>query len=88
MGKAASVVLFLVGVALFFLAKSALATPGGVDANGCHKSKDAGIHCHPERATNKALPGGETHAQRDKRLARECKNSRDGGACLGYGKKP
>lgn len=64
---------------------AALATPGAVDANGCHTSKKIGFHCHPERATGGGLPGVETAHQRDKRLRRECKGMPNAGACLGYG---
>ena len=61
------------------------ATPGGVDANGCHHSKQAGKHCHPERARYlQTLPGGETVTQREKRLKRECRGRANAGACLGY----
>jgi hypothetical protein len=30
-------------------------------------------------------PNQETHAERDRRLARECKGMPNAGACLGYG---
>lgn len=63
----------------------ASATPGGVDGQGCHSSKRIGHHCHPERASHGGLPGGETQAQRDRRLKRECKGQRNAGACLGFG---
>ena len=64
------------------------ASPGGVDANGCHKSATSGHHCHPERATGRgtsqAVGGHETAVQREKRLKRECKGRPNAGACLGY----
>lgn len=73
-------------VAVGCCSQFAHATPGGVDANGCHQSKTAGKHCHPERARHVAtLPGGESVAQRDKRLKRECRGRANAGACLGYG---
>lgn len=80
---------YLVAVAVVALggwSQFAGATPGGVDANGCHQSKTAGKHCHPERARHVAtLPGGESVTQRDKRLKRECRGRANAGACLGYG---
>lgn len=64
------------------------ATPGGIDANGCHQSATNGHHCHPERATGRGtsqtVGGHETTAQRDKRLKRECRGRANAGACLGY----
>lgn len=72
-------------VALGSWVQFAHATPGGVDANGCHRSQSQGFHCHPERAKNRgATPGGETVVQREKRLKRECKGRPNAGACLGY----
>lgn len=59
------------------------ATPGGVDANGCHRSKKEGFHCHPERARGSGGADG-TQAARDRRLLRECKGRPNSGACLGY----
>lgn len=76
---------FVLALALAF-SGAAQATPGPVNAEGCHESRKAGYHCHPERAkSGSLLPGGETHAQREKRMARECKGRANGGACLGYG---
>jgi len=68
------------------LGGSAMATPGTVDARGCHNSKKIGHHCHPERASAQAGSGsGESTAERERRLKRECKGKRNGGMCLGYG---
>lgn len=63
------------------------ATSGGVNGEGCHNSKTAGYHCHPERATvgSTAPASHETTKERNQRLKRECKGSRNAGACLGYG---
>lgn len=81
--------IFCVLVASLLLAQFARATPGGVDANGCHQSAKNGHHCHSERATGRgssqAVGGHETTAQRDKRLKRECKGRANAGACLGFG---
>lgn len=67
--------------------RHAHATPGAVNVEGCHSSRKIGYHCHPERAGRSgSLPGDGTHAQRDKRLARECKGMPNAGACLGFGK--
>ncbi len=60
------------------------ATPGGVDANGCHQSKKKVMHCHAPRTKIKNQSSEETPAQRDKRLRRECKGRPNAGACLGY----
>lgn len=73
-----------------FLAVPAWATSGAVDANGCHNSKKIGWHCHPERAgKSRAEPelpyAHETARQRERRLARECANLPNAGACSGYG---
>ena len=73
-------------LAAYFAGAAANATPGGVDADGCHASAKIGHHCHPQRAkSGGSLPGDGTHAQRDKRLKRECKGRPNSGACLGYG---
>lgn len=71
-----------------FVAGAAFATPGAVDAKGCHDSKKIGFHCHPQSAASVrgGLPGGESQAQRDKRLRRECKGQINAGACTGYAK--
>lgn len=69
----------------FAACTAAMATPGAVDANGCHDSAKIGFHCHPQRAQSGGLPGGETHRQREARLKRECKGRPNAGACLGYG---
>ena len=63
----------------------AWATPGGLDAAGCHQSKKIGYHCHPERgaAPTRAAPVPTVTAE-DKRLKRECKGRPNAGACLGY----
>lgn len=63
------------------------ATPGPLDAQGCHHSKKIGYHCHPERVRATGVSGGsqESPRERDARLRRECKGQRNAGACLGYG---
>ena len=73
----------ILGGVIWALCASAMATPGAVDADGCHESKKAGFHCHPERATK--APGGETTRDRERRLKRECKGRPNAGACAGYG---
>lgn len=70
--------------ALTFAAAQVQATPGRVDANGCHASKTIGFHCHPERASGSAV-GSETTRERERRLKRECKGRPNAGACLGFG---
>lgn len=75
-----------IALAVCALQTQANATSGGVDAQGCHGSSKVGKHCHPERARyGGTLPGGETHAQRERRLKRECKGRPNAGACLGFG---
>lgn len=75
-------------VVLLLAHQFAHATPGGVDANGCHRSATAGHHCHPERATGRGsvqtVGGNETVRERERRLKRECKGRPNAGACLGY----
>lgn len=73
---------------LYLLASLAHATPGGLDASGCHQSKKKDFHCHVVRdsAPKKTQGRTETPAQRDKRLLRECRGRPNAGACLGYAK--
>lgn len=63
----------------------AWATPGALDAAGCHHSKKIGYHCHPERGAKLARPApvGSVTPE-DRRMARECKGRPNAGACLGY----
>ena len=73
--------------ALLATATAAHATPGGLDAAGCHHSKRAGYHCHPERGAAKPakptrVPQAGTAEER--RLVRECKGRPNAGACAGY----
>lgn len=67
----------------------AQATPGGVNANGCHHSQKKDFHCHTasDKPQSKAQGSAETPAQRDKRLLRECRGRPNAGACLGYAKQ-
>ncbi len=66
-------------------ATTAGATPGKVNAEGCHQSAKQGYHCHPERAGRRSSSSSEESPQaRDKRLLRECKGRPNAGACLGY----
>lgn len=71
--------------AVMLVSGAAHATPGGLDAAGCHHSKKIGYHCHPERvgkATRAATV--PTVTAEDRRLKRECKGRPNAGACLGY----
>jgi len=77
-------------LALLYLAATlAHATPGGLDANGCHNSKKKDFHCHAPRdkAQAKGQGSAETRTQRETRLLRECQGRPNGGACLGYAKE-
>ena len=48
-------------------------------------SVDKPAKSHPHRAKRaKGGGGGETTAERDRRLSRECKGLPNAGACLGY----
>lgn len=60
--------------------------PAHVDSAGCWEGPRGGLHCTKVAGDQRRLPGSETHTQRDKRLARECKGMPNAGACLGYGK--
>lgn len=75
---------FLACAAIGLVSASSLATPGGVDARGCHQSKTIGYHCHAGRA--RVGVGGESPGERDARMRRECRSAPNAGACLGYGK--
>ena len=73
---------------LFLLALLAAATvhatPGKMDARGCHNSAKIGHHCH---ATTGSTLGasGESTKERERRLKRECKGRANSGMCSGYG---
>ena len=43
--------LLTMALAISFLCFSslAIATPGGLNKDGCHNSKKAGYHCHPSK---------------------------------------
>lgn len=72
---------------LLLVSGAVWATPGGVDAAGCHGSAKIGWHCHPQRVKAGGFAGGESAAQRSKRLDKECANALDGGMCTGHVKK-
>jgi hypothetical protein len=74
----------LVACVACLLASVALGTPGGVDSKGCHNSQKIGYHCHPQSAGARGLHGGESQAQRDKRLKKECKGRSNSGLCEGF----
>ena len=63
-------------------AGAALATPGGLDARGCHQPKNGAHHCHEKRAKS---PPKLTPEER--RLKRECKGLPNAGACLGHARQ-
>jgi hypothetical protein len=72
---------------LHLFAGLAQATPGGLDASGCHHPRNKEFHCHVPRAQGKEQGRGETTAQREKRLRRECRGRPNAGACLGYARQ-
>lgn len=72
---------------LLVLSLGVSATPGGVDAAGCHESAKIGRHCHPQRVKASGFAGGESAAQRSKRLDKECRGMQDAGMCAGHVKK-
>ena len=65
---------------------TALATPGGLDAAGCHHGKKVGYHCHPERGAKpaRAAKAPEARTAEERRLVRECRGRPNAGACAGY----
>lgn len=64
----------------------AAATPGGLDAAGCHHSKKTGYHCHPERYAKPSRPPAvQARTAEERRLARECWGRPNAGACAGLG---
>lgn len=77
---------------LYAFSSLAQATPGGLNADGCHHSKTKEFHCHVPRdkaegkARNTPQGRAETPAQREKRLLRECRGRPNAGVCLGYAK--
>ena len=77
---------FILFSLLCAFASLAQATPGGLDANGCHNSKKKDFHCHVARDKSPAKTQGraETAPQREKRPLRECQGRPNAGACLGY----
>ena len=77
------VIMFALGVASAGAYQYARATPGGVNADGCHDSKKIGYHCHANRAKSGGLPGGETNKERNQRLKNECRGGVNAGACAG-----
>lgn len=81
MGARVKLIGMMAGLMLF--AGRATATPGGVDAAGCHDSAKIGRHCHPQRATGSGGADG-SKKDRDKRLKKECRGAVNAGACLGY----
>lgn len=73
----------LCAVALVSAVRTVWATPGAVDGKGCHQSGKIGLHCHPARAGARS----ESADQKRKRIAQECRQELDAGACKGYGRK-
>lgn len=83
--------LYGVGMASFLaFTTAAWATPGKVDAQGCHQSAKAGHHCHNHKGSSSAgqrassSGSAESPQVRERRLLRECKGRPNAGACLGY----
>ena len=62
---------------------TAWATPGGLDAKGCHDSQKIGYHCHPKRSA-KATDNAQSLTNRERALKRECKGAVNAGVCAGY----
>lgn len=63
----------------------ALASPGGLDRNGCHTSKSDGFHCHKQKIEKiKEHYADENQAQRSKRLKAQCQGLENRGICFGY----
>lgn len=75
-------------IVLAFWCAGAIATPGGLDSNGCHKSKADGYHCHGVKL-EKIRPyiAGETQFEHSKRLAAQCLTQKNEGVCFGYAPK-
>jgi len=82
--------LYGIGIASFLaFTTAAWATPGKVDAQGCHQSAKAGHHCHSHKAPSgqsgsRSSSSAEAPQARERRLLRECKGRPNAGACLGY----
>lgn len=73
-------------VLLYAFAPLVQATPGGLDANGCHSAKTKGFHCHApsDKMQSKGQGSAESREQREKRLRRECHARPNAGACRGF----
>ena len=69
------------------LAGAAHATPGGLDASGCHKpaSRTKAYHCHPEKAKNQ-MHVIESQKSRVDRLRKQCEGKPKRGECRGLGR--
>ena len=74
---------------MYLLASLAQASPGGLDASGCHNARKQEFHCHVARdkPPGKTQGRAETTVQREKRLLRECRGRPNAGACRGYAKQ-
>lgn len=67
------------------LGGAALATPGGVDKDGCHNSQKTGFHCHPKKIEKiQGYRHGELDFERGKRLSYQCRGLPNEGVCKGY----
>jgi hypothetical protein len=78
----------IMAAALVVVSAAASATPGGVDANGCHRSKTVGYHCHAVKIQNIVpyIPG-ETQAAHSERLGAQCVDKPNEGVCFGYARR-
>lgn len=76
---------FAVALLLFTVIKEVWATPGGLDASGCHQAKRAGYHCHAGKQPNQ-MSVIESPEARVKRLQKECVGKPKTGQCRGVRK--
>ena len=75
----------IVLAALLATATTAGATPGGLDAAGCHHGKKVGYHCHAGAAKPARVASApQARTAEERRLSRECKGRPNAGACAGY----
>lgn len=75
---------FTVFFAALVCAGAVQASPGRVNAAGCHQSKTEGYHCHEKRAKVQRVRAVQAVTEQERRLKRECRGMPNAGACQGY----
>lgn len=71
---------FALALLAFGLIKEVWASPGNLDASGCHHPKGGAYHCHPAKKINR-MSVIESPDARVSRLQRECAGKPKTGQC-------